>query len=140
LRRRGSRSYGYSIVAAFAIFVAVYGALASCFYWLMQPSVVANQGMAAYHPPPATVVRYSDAWVPPDESDARSAFAYVKQEYAPDTSKAAAAPSKPEPKAEPKAETRTREVRAAPRRQARPRPAWNYTAGSPFGFGFRPWF
>jgi hypothetical protein len=99
----------------------------------MQPSVVTNQGIAAYRPPPKTVVNYSDApWVPPAESEPRAAFALAQPEQAAEESKVAP------PKTETKAEVKTRQTRAAaPRRHARPRPAWNYTA-SPFGF--RPWF
>jgi hypothetical protein len=105
----------------------VYGGLAVCLFWLMQPSVVTNQGLAAYRPPPNTVVNYGDApWVPPAESEPRAAFALAPPEQIAEESKVA-----------PKTETKAREVRTAPKRQVRPRPAWNYTS-SPFGF--RPWF
>jgi hypothetical protein len=45
---------------ALAIYLGVYLGLAGCFgagfYWLMQPRVFANPGLAAYKPPPKTVV------------------------------------------------------------------------------------
>ena len=52
-----------TVIAAYAGFFLV-------LYWLMQPTVSANAGLAAYRPPPKTVVKYADApWVPPDPSE-----------------------------------------------------------------------
>src|SRR5713101_6901507 len=55
--------------AALAICLGVYGGFATGFHWLMQPTVVQNLGLAAYQPPPKTVVVYSDSpFVPPAPS------------------------------------------------------------------------
>src|SRR2546422_10845997 len=55
--------------AAGGIVLAVYAGFFFVLYWLMQPSVTANPGLAAYRPPPKTVVRYADSpWVPPPPS------------------------------------------------------------------------
>ncbi len=95
----------------------------------MQPSVVTNQGLGAYHPPPNTVVNYADApWVPPAESEPRAAFALAPPEPIAEDSKVVA----------PKPETKVREVKTAPRRERYARPR-HYTSGPQFPF-FRPWF
>src|SRR6476620_4465852 len=40
-------------------------------YWLMQPSVSANPGLAGYRPPPKTAVHYAGSpWVPSAPSEA----------------------------------------------------------------------
>src|SRR5262245_65936057 len=53
-----------TVIAAYAGFFLV-------LYWLMQPTVSANAGLAGYRPPPKTVVKYADApWVPPEPSEA----------------------------------------------------------------------
>src|SRR5436190_14587033 len=61
-----SRFEDCRIGAAFGI---GFGACAAFFlglYWLMQPSVSANSGLADYRPPPKTVVTDAYApWVPP---------------------------------------------------------------------------
>jgi hypothetical protein len=131
LRSGTSRYQGSGLAAAFAIFLAVYVGFAFCFYWLMQPTVVGNGGLAAYHPPPNTVVRYADSpWVPPADSEPFTSFALAEPARASEATSAEA----------PKTETKTRETRTAPRRQhaVRTRPSYGRSFASPFGF--RPWF
>src|SRR5262244_1144418 len=61
----------YRLGAAAGMVLAAYVGFFFVLYWLMQPSVTANPGLAAYRPPPKTVVRYADSpWVPPPPSEA----------------------------------------------------------------------
>ena len=130
LRARTSRFAESGIAAAFGLFVALFAGTAFGFYWLMQPTVLKNHGLAAYSPPPATVIR-NVPWVPPDStSEINSAFAYAPPRKVEESS----APA-------PKTEVKTSEPRraSAPQRRvrARPAPAWGYANRS---YGFRPWF
>ena len=128
---------------AFALYLGVYGGVALGFYWLMQPTVVRNQGLAAYKPPPLAVVNYSNpSFVPPVPSEPPPVLAAGP---APEAAEGvAAAPEKavaPEKKATKKREARAnpRQERTASERTARERsPTWNYAFGAPNGF--RPWF
>src|SRR5262249_61376721 len=64
------RNEDYRLGTAAGIAVAAYAGFFLWLYWLMQPIVVANPGLAGYHPPPKTIVRYADSpWVPPDPSE-----------------------------------------------------------------------
>jgi hypothetical protein len=129
LRSRTSRYQDSGITAAFALFLGVYAGAAFGFYWLMQPTVVKDSGLAAYHPPPMTVVTNSP-WVPPAPSELDTAFARATHKTE-DGSVIA-----------PKIETKTQEARATPPREhrvrARPNPGWGYAGGR--SYGFRPWF
>jgi hypothetical protein len=103
------------------IVLAGYAAFFFVLYWLMQPTVTANSGLA-----PKTIVKYADApWVPPNPSPIRTV-----DEPAP----VAAKPSV--------TETKKQERRTAPQQARRvreqPNPFWGY-ASSP-SFGSRPWF
>src|SRR5262249_22375306 len=70
-RPRTSRSEDFSLAAAGGIVLAAYASFFFGLYWLMQPSVTANPGLAGYRPPPKTIVRYADSpWVPPAPSEA----------------------------------------------------------------------
>src|SRR5215475_4640525 len=61
----------YRLATAIGIILAAYVGFFVALYWLMQPSVAANPGLAAYRPPPKTVVHYADSpWVPPAPSEA----------------------------------------------------------------------
>jgi hypothetical protein len=124
----------YRLGAAAGMVLAAYVGFFFILYWLMQPSVTANPGLAAYRPPPKTVVRYADSpWVPPPPSEALV--------------RAQAEPATPEPAKslvaeEPKKETKKQAVRTTPR-QARPvREQPNPFSGwaSSRSFGSRPWF
>ena len=56
---------------AVGIVLGAYVGFFFALYWLMQPSVSANPGLAGYRPPPKTVVHYADSpWVPPAPSEA----------------------------------------------------------------------
>ena len=142
--RRGSdaRYEGYGLGAAFGILVLGLVAVAFGFYWLMQPTVVTNQGMAVYKAPPKAVVHYADSpWIPPPPSEALAAAAMVQP--APEVvEKPAAAPAKETKKREARAATEgTTTTRPTTPRRERPyaeRDPRNAFASSPFGF--RPWF
>jgi hypothetical protein len=121
---------------ALAIHLAVYVGVAGCFaaglYWLMQPRVFANAGLAAYKPPPKTVVIYAGspgAWRPPP---------------APEPLPEMAANSPPvvaeSPAVEPKKEAKQAAVTIQRARRSRPErsnPMQDY-AYQPYSF--RPWF
>jgi hypothetical protein len=134
-----SRNRGSGLVTALVIFLAVYAGIALCFYWLMQPSISKNSGLAAYQPPPKTVVIYADMpRLPPAPSERLATLAGGEpaQEIA---EKSVAAP-KPEIT---KQEGNKREARAAPRRERvvreRPNPMWDFASSRSHG-GYRPWF
>jgi len=98
----------------------------------MQPTVLQNHGMAAYSPPPMTVIS-NVPWVPPDaSSDVNNAFAYAPPRKSEDS---------PAPASTSETKTKTNEARQAPppqrRVRARPAPTWGYANRY---YGFRPWF
>jgi hypothetical protein len=131
LRSRASRYQGSGLATGFAVVLGIYVAVGLGFYWLMQPTVIANRGMAAYQAPPMTVVRDAP-WVPPASSETDAVFtARRNQEIA--ESRAAATRN----------EIKAAETPPAPRREtrarARPAHSWGYTSGRS-GWGFRPWF
>ena len=119
-----------SVIAAYAGFFLV-------LYWLMQPTVSANAGLAGYRPPPKTVVKYADApWVPPDPSEALP-YRRASDEPRPLVAKASVTE-------EPKKEVKKPEKRTAPR-QARPvqqqqNPFWGGFGSSSRSPGSRSWF
>src|SRR5262249_46906650 len=126
LRSRTPRFADSGIAAAFGALVTLFAGAAFGFYWLMQPTVLQNHGMAAYSPPPMTVIS-NVPWVPPDaSSDVNNAFAYAP----PRKSEESPAPAS-------KSETKTNEARSAPppqrRVRARPAPTWGY-ANRYYGF------
>src|SRR5262244_2078896 len=97
----------YRLGTAVGIILAAYVGFFVDLYWLMQPSVAANPGLAAYQPPPKTVVRYADSpWVPPPPSEA-----LVRAQAEP----AAPEPAKSLVAEEPKKETKKQAVRTTPR-------------------------
>jgi hypothetical protein len=106
------------------IVLAGYAAFFFVLFWLMQPTVTANSGLA-----PKTIVKYVDApWVPSNPSQALPVR--TLDEPAPVTAKPSVT------------ETKKQEGRTAPRQAQRvrqqPNPFWGY-ASSP-SFGSRPWF
>jgi len=128
---RGS-SEDYRLGAAVGILLAAYAGFFLALYWLMQPSVAANPGLAAYRPPPKTVVHYADSpWVPPALSEALAIP--TATEPAPEIAKSSVTE-------EPKKETKKQEPRTAPRRAhaAQPNPYSGHASSR--SFGFRPWF
>jgi hypothetical protein len=117
--------------AVLAICLGVYGGFAIGFHWLMQPTRVQNPGLAAYSPPPKTVVDYTgSSFVPPAASAPIAPVALA--EPAPQVLES--------PAVEPKKETKRHHAR--PRRE-RPviehRNPWDY-ASRPSQGGYRPWF
>ena len=127
-----SRCGDYRLVTAVGIFLGVYVGCAICFYWLMQPNVAANYGLAAYRPPPKTVVNYADLPAPPAAAEPRATFMLAEptREIAESSV------------IEPKKEIKKPEAATTPRRERsvreRPNPSWTYS--SPRSYGFRPWF
>src|SRR5215468_4425300 len=72
------RHEDYPLAAAVGLVVAAYLGFFVGLFWLMQPTVTANPGLAAYQPPPKTIVRYADSpWVPPPHR--KRCRRYVKQ-------------------------------------------------------------
>jgi hypothetical protein len=50
----------------FTLYLGLFTGFAFGFYWFLQPTVVKNRGVAAYKPPPLTVINYpSSPFVPP---------------------------------------------------------------------------
>ena len=141
-QRGGDGQYeGYGLATALGVLVLGLVAVAGGFYWLMQPTVVANYGMTAYKAPPKAVVHYADSpWVPPPPSEALAAAAVVQP--APEVvEKPAAAPQKETKKREARAATETTTTRPTTPRRERSyaeRDPRNAFASSPYGF--RPWF
>src|SRR2546426_9592116 len=87
---RTSRFEDCRLGAAVGIILAAYAGFAFGLYWLMQPSVAANYGMAGYRPPPKTVVHSADSpWLPPTASEALPIRA--KAEPAPEVAKSSVA-------------------------------------------------
>jgi len=107
-------------------------AFAVYFYWLMQPNVVPNHGLAAYSPPPKAVVNYQLQRVPPAALEERVAL--TVPEPAPEIAVANVVDSKKEIN---KQEARTIPQRERPVRE-RPTPFWD--SASSRSQGFRPWF
>jgi hypothetical protein len=138
------RTAGYQdrrLGVALGINVGVYAGTVACFaaglYWLMQPTVVQNRGLAAYKPPPGAVVTYADtARLPP--TDPTRAPPALPEPL--DTVGLAAPPPAPavaeSTAAAPKKETRKRETRTMAQRD-RWNPFWD-NAGAP-SRGYRPW-
>src|ERR1700736_1143850 len=61
-----SRYEDCRLTVAVGLVLAAYAGFAFGLFWLMQPSVAPNYGLAGYRPPPKTVVHSADApWVPP---------------------------------------------------------------------------
>src|SRR5262249_55324613 len=138
------RNQDYRLGTTAGIVIAAYAGFFLLLYWLMQPSVSANPGLAGYRPPPKTIVRYADSpWVPPEPSEPFPVR--VAREPAPEVAKTKGTE-------EPKKETKKQEARTAPG-QARPAPAraqqnpfgggwggWGGFASSRSSSGSRPWF
>jgi hypothetical protein len=130
-----SRSEDCRLGVAVGTVIAAYAGFFLVLYWLMQPAVSANAGLAGYRPPPKTVVRYADApWVPPDPSEALPIRA--SDERAPVITKKTVTE-------EPKKEVKKPERRTAPRQAVRPaqqqtNPFWGFASSR--SSGSRPWF
>ena len=65
-RPASSRYEEYALAAVAGSLVAIFAGLGLGFYFLMQPTIMPNHGLAAYQPPPKAVVHYAKTpWVPP---------------------------------------------------------------------------
>src|SRR5712671_110911 len=58
MRLTSSWRQDLSLAAGVGFCLGAYVLLAVAFHWLMQPTVSENYGIAAYKPPPATIVVY----------------------------------------------------------------------------------
>jgi hypothetical protein len=128
-----SRYEDYRLAAAVGIILGAYAGFALGLYWLMQPSVATNHGLAGYRPPPKTVVHYAGSpWVPPTPSEA---LPVREAEPAPEIAKSSVTEV-------PKKETKKQEARTIPRRARpvteQPNPFWGYASSR--SFSSRPWF
>jgi hypothetical protein len=143
--------------AALAICLGVYSFVAGCFalalYALLQPSTSPNPGLAAYDPPPRTVITYA---APArlkggPETDGFAAAAIGPEPTAPEeTTKEAAktegnkAEAKTE-EAKPEVKAQSKPRRTATRQRERQSPGWDYGqrwdyAAQPSYNNYRPWF
>ena len=131
------RHEDFPLAAAVGLVVAAYLGFFVGLFWLMQPTVTANPGLAAYRPPPKTVVHYADSpWVPPPPSEALPPIR-AAAEPAPEPAKSSVAE-------QPKKETKEQEARTSPRRarpvREQPNPFWGGGWASSRSSGSRPWF
>jgi hypothetical protein len=106
MRSDSSRRQDFRLAAGVGFCLGVYVVLAVAFHWLMQPTVSENYGVAAYKPPPATIVVYREGpFVPPppsklppsavaEEPPASAAFAAALPEVAQKPAPAVQAPKK----------------------------------------------
>jgi hypothetical protein len=131
-----SRTWRYedcNLATAIGIVLAGYAGFFFVLYWLMQPSITPNPGLAAYRPPPKTIVHYADSpWVPPAPSEALPIRAADPE---PEIAKSSVTE-------EPKKETKKQERRTTARRtqpvREQPNPFWGHASSR--SFGSRPWF
>jgi len=142
LRRSTPQNEDYHLAAAIGLVLAAYVGFFLGLYWLMQPTVSANPGLAGYRPPPRTVVSPADApWGPPAPPEALPMRAAAEPASAMAKSNITEKPKKEIN------ETKKREARTTPPRRARPAreqptqptPFWGYAASSR-SYGSRPWF
>ena len=121
-----SRTWRYedcNLATAIGIVLAGYAGFFFVLYWLMQPSVSANPGLAGYRPPPKTIVHYADSpWVPPAPSEALPIRAADPE---PEIAKSSVTE-------EPKKETKKQERRTTARRtqpvREQPNPFWGHAS------------
>ena len=142
MRLNSSRRQEFRLAAGVGLCLGVYVVLAVAFHWLMQPTVSENYGIAAYKPPPATIVVYPKApFVPPARSELPSASIAVEPPASmafaaaiPDTTK--------KPPAEVLKQVPKKHVARPTARRERParerRNPWDYAWGS--SYGYRPWY
>lgn len=138
------RDWGVAAAPGIALgaFVGVAVCFAAGFYWLMQPTVILNPGLAAHKALPKTVVIYAKSpWVPPTPSELPATVAIA--EPLPEVVESTVVAPNKDSVVAPKKETKRREARTTPRRRERlarerTNPFRNYAA-SP-SYGYRPWF
>jgi len=141
-----ARYQNSGVAAALAMHLAIYAGVGCCFaavlWWLLQPKVIENQGLAAYKPPPGTVLTHAGSPGPailPPLTDGLAVATVPVPQVGESTVNAA---PKDEAKHEAKRETRRREAPTNPRprryvrEQRDPRSDFAYQPS----YGFRPWF
>ena len=108
-----------SVTAALGIHLIVYCAVGACFafglYALLQPSRAPNSGLAAYKPPPGTVVTYGKPFLAKGVAEPIAPVALIEPEPAttgrstpePELKPTVTAPSQPHTAKRPKREVRT---------------------------------
>ena len=139
----GHLSQSDGLDAALAIHLGLYCMAAGCFalglFLLLQPSRSANPGLAAYKPPPATVMTFAEvSRTAPAEASILMGGSEQAAAAKPETTGMAASAGNEIKKSEPDVKpTSSKRPRAAARKQRR-NPMMDYAA-QPFG-GFRPWY
>lgn len=120
------------------MFCLVVGCFCVWFYELMQPGRYANPGVAAYPPPPATVIRYPQQPWPKDGIDATVAADALIEPQQEATDKTAPQSTEVKTSRESKTPSQKRRHAALPRRSRNPMADF---AAQPFFFGhpWRPW-
>ena len=120
------------LAVALGFNIGVYAGIIACFaaglFWLMKPTVIQNHGLAAYKPPPGTVVIYANPTrLPPALSEPPETVGMA--EPAPEVVKSPVVTTKKEIK-----------KRETPTMAARDRwsPFWDNAAAP--SRGSRPWF
>ena len=140
-----SRYPDSGLTVALAIYLGIYVGAAGCFaaglHWLMQPSVLPNAGLAAYKPPPNTIVTYRgspSAWTPPTLPEPTVAVA----EPGPEVAVSPVAAPKKEAKKQQAAPRprRPRPERPDPMREYAYQPSYSQPSYGQPSYGFRPWF
>lgn len=136
---RTARYQDRRLAVALGFNVGVYAGIVACFaaglFWLMQPKVLQNRGLAAYKPLPGTVVNYADpTWIPPALSEQPETVGVA--ERAPEVVESPVVATQT-PAVAPKKETKKRETRTMPQRE-RWSPFWDNAAAP--SRGYRPWF
>jgi hypothetical protein len=155
-----SRTFSDGLDVALTIYLGAYSVVAACFalalYAHMQPSTNHNPGVAAYDPPPRTIISYD---LPARLKGEPQTDGYAAAAIEPEQMSPPEQPTKPAAKTEEaKTETKT-EAKTVVKAQAKPRhvaarpkerrsPEWDYAgqpfAGSyraqPFAGNYRPWF
>ena len=131
---RRSRCTDSGLGAALTIYLGVCVGLTACFgaglYWLMQPSVFPNPGLAAYKPPANFVVTFAGSAspsMPPAPLPAPPAT------VSPEPAVEAATVTNITPKKEAKKQHAVTSSRARRPRQERPNPMWDYAYQPSFG-------
>jgi hypothetical protein len=128
-----SRYQGPNPLLIVVLLVAGFVGFASGFYWLMQPTVVKNNGLAGYQPPAATVISAKPAVLPPP-TEPLVALAPP----APEIPEAAAVASRKD-KEVAKREARTTTPRRAVARERNPMLDYAYSQRQQGGWGQGGW-
>jgi hypothetical protein len=136
--RRSCDRESDGVAAGLAIHLCLYCAAAACFafglYCLMQPTRLINPGLAAYKPPPRTVIAHA----PPLKLEREAITPVARAEPEPETV-GVSSPQLPETKKAKSQGTTHSASRARPVRRAQPSAPTNYAYQPSFG-GYRPMY